>query len=159
MRSFFNITCIGKSVEGTEGVFFIKFPNERAIVVKSSTTLGAEVYGAILAKRIGVATPGIRIINRNSNEGSNIVRNLIKQDARVEQYLSKPFFILMEYIKGIVLGDVILNVENNNNNNNNNNENKFIIQKFGNPPESLHDVGKKQFITIWTYDWSRFYYK
>ncbi len=140
------ITSIGKSVEGTEGVFFIKFPNERAIVVKSSTTLGAEVYGAILAKRIGVATPGIRIINRNSNEGSNIVRNLIKQDARVEQYLSKPFFILMEYIKGIVLGDVILNVENNNNNNNNNNENKFIIQKFGNPPESLHDVGKNNLL-------------
>jgi hypothetical protein len=127
------ITSIGKSVEGTEGVFFIKFPEDRAIVVKSSTTLGAEVYGAILAKRIGVATPGIRIINKASVEGSNIVRHMIKKDARVEQYLSQPFFILMEYIKGIVLGDVILN---------NSDDSKFIAEKFGNPPDSIHEVGK-----------------
>ena len=139
-----SIINIGKSVEGTEGVFFVKFPKNFVVVVKASSTLGAELYGAVLAKRIGVAAPGMRIINRQSREGTDVLNNMIMKEPRVKDYLSQPLFILMEYVKGVVLGDVIL--DSGNIRNESADRNKFVLDKFGDPPRSLHDVGRNNLL-------------
>ena len=114
------------------------------VVVKASSTLGAELYGAVLAKRIGVAAPGMRIINRQSREGTDVLNNMIMKEPRVKDYLSQPLFILMEYVKGVVLGDVIL--DSGNIRNESPDRNKFVYDKFGDPPRSLHDVGRNNLL-------------
>ena len=98
---------IGKSAEGTEGVFFVKFPRNRAVVVKGPSTVGGELYGTVLAKRLGVATPSLRLVHRNSDEGQKLIAALSGLDKRVQGGLSRPFLFIMEYVQGVPLADVI----------------------------------------------------
>ena len=146
--------CVGaqRSDTGTDGVLFVSFQDHTAVCIKAPGAIAAEVYGSWLAKRLGVPTPAMRMVDRNGEEGQRIIAALMSphicttttHKSRIERVLLRPFFIVMEYVRGIALDDVFqgipFGVE-------------FVQQKFANNGNNvnssdagddgalLHDVG------------------
>lgn len=103
---------VERSDEGTDGVLFVELPNSMCVCVKSPGSIAAEMYGAWMAKRLGVPTPGVRLVDRNSEEGQRIIANLTSDRlcsrqlglrSKVERVVLKPHLLVMQYIKGYPL--------------------------------------------------------
>lgn len=110
--------CVGveRSDEGTDGVLFVELPNSMCVCVKSPGSIAAEMYGAWMAKRLGVPTPGVRLVDRNSEEGQRIIANLTSDRlcsrqqglrSKIERVVLKPHLLVMQYIKGYPLDYVV----------------------------------------------------
>jgi hypothetical protein len=108
--------CIGvqRSDTGTDGVLFAMFNDNKAACIKAPGSIAAEVYGSWLAKRIGVPTPAMRLVDRNGEEGQKIISVLLSPSlcttptkrSRIERVVLRPFFIIMEFVPGIPLEDI-----------------------------------------------------
>ena len=122
--------CIGvqRSDTGTDGVLFAMFQNQTAVCIKAPGSIAAEVYGSWLAKRIGVPTPALRLVDRNGTEGQQIIAMLmspnicttVAKKSRIERIVLRPFFLVMEYVRGIALEDMFQPISG-----------TFIQNKFG----------------------------
>lgn len=59
------------STEGASGVIFIEVISG-ILVIKGSSRIAEEVYASILARRVGIQAPKMRIIEYTSNEWANV---------------------------------------------------------------------------------------
>jgi hypothetical protein len=136
--------CVGvkRSDEGTDGVLFVELPDNRCVCVKSPGSITAEVYGAWMAKRLGVPTPSLRLVNRNSDEGQKIIAALTSERVcgdktgslrgKVERVVLRPFLLVMQFVKGVPLDYAVQGspfcVQ-------------FLLDKFGEGANMLHATG------------------
>lgn len=110
-------TGVERSKGGSQGVYFVATP-AGALVVKGSMGIGAEVFGSVLANRLGLKSPKNRIISMNTEakddtgEGYTCYQKLCELDQAqpinrtVHSALFKSFLEVMEFKRGRALGSL-----------------------------------------------------
>jgi len=102
---------VKSSNEGTSGVFFVEVKDQGALVIKGSSTIGADMFSSCLAEYLGIRTPQSRVVSYlNTNEWDPMVQQLWKLEAtnngdgrgsKLSKCLLRPFLILQEFIPGV----------------------------------------------------------
>ncbi|KAL6044767.1 Antitoxin protein of toxin-antitoxin system [Balamuthia mandrillaris] len=97
-----------RSSEGSAGVFFIKSESQGMVVVKGSSTITVEAFGALLAERLEVTAPKVRVLEYTNPEWRVMKRKLFSlakrigenDSVKVEKELDRAFVLVMEYVPG-----------------------------------------------------------
>eukprot|EP00928_Gymnodinium_smaydae_P003277 TRINITY_DN11178_c1_g2_i1.p1 TRINITY_DN11178_c1_g2~~TRINITY_DN11178_c1_g2_i1.p1 ORF type:complete len:628 (-),score=153.59 TRINITY_DN11178_c1_g2_i1:57-1895(-) len=109
-------SCVGvqRSDTGSEGIVFVELKGQRAVCVKCPSKIVAEMYGTLLCQKLAIRCPAMRILERNSEEGQQIVRALVAADSKrpeaarkVETMLRYPLLLVIEYLQATELADLI----------------------------------------------------
>ena len=66
-----------RSLDGSAGVFFVQVPSG-IVVIKGSSTPGQERFAAVLAERIGVTVPKVRVLEYSKPEWLGLKTSLFK---------------------------------------------------------------------------------
>ena len=90
---------VEKSAAGSEGVFFVDLgpaeseggrsesdPGRKAVIIKMPSTVACEMFGTLIARRMGIATPRCKLVPAAGDEGLAIVAALTKLDAQRPQH-------------------------------------------------------------------------
>lgn len=103
------VSAFCRSGVGSAGVFFVKVP-EGVAVVKGCDSVVEEVFAALLAERVGIRVPRVRVLEYTSREWRQAkwaIRSKAEAadptgvDAlKVEKELDRPFIMVMEFVKG-----------------------------------------------------------
>eukprot|EP01125_Pyxidicula_operculata_P018676 TRINITY_DN6654_c0_g1_i1.p1 TRINITY_DN6654_c0_g1~~TRINITY_DN6654_c0_g1_i1.p1 ORF type:complete len:410 (-),score=38.00 TRINITY_DN6654_c0_g1_i1:9-1238(-) len=78
-----SIKCIQRSETGAEGVFFIENNKSEVFVVKPSRNIACEIFSNLIAQKLGVYCPKLRVIYTGPNtEGFKLVQSIKEHDKR-----------------------------------------------------------------------------
>lgn len=112
---------VQRSEGGSEGVFFIGLPEQRAVVLKGSMSLAGELFYSLLARRLGIRVPDFRLVTPVQLEAAEggrdrgsvlaetgMSRKLLELDAQHPLYrhvqssgvLRRWYVMLQEFIPG-----------------------------------------------------------
>ena len=112
-------SCVGveRSADGSEGVIFAAIPPKvpEGVVVKCPKDVFSELYGTLIADRLGLRTPSIRILRQSGlddedemhAEAVELVNAITACDDRrpsgercARAFFENPFILVYEYIAG-----------------------------------------------------------
>lgn len=110
-------TCMfaERSGSGKGGVYFVEFPNGRAIVVKPTDEPASELAGYQIGLLLGVRMPVLVGLNAAHGEGLTVCRKLLALDrsgrlkndkADVSSIGQFPYLIVQEFQRGRTLKDI-----------------------------------------------------
>eukprot|EP01113_Clastostelium_recurvatum_P019416 TRINITY_DN2288_c0_g1_i1.p1 TRINITY_DN2288_c0_g1~~TRINITY_DN2288_c0_g1_i1.p1 ORF type:complete len:449 (+),score=99.07 TRINITY_DN2288_c0_g1_i1:127-1473(+) len=104
-----NAVGFSSSEEGSEGVFFVQFEDNSAVVIKGSSTVAADMFAQDLAHYAHIDVPTFRVLRLQADdEFATICKTLNKLDAhnalamrgRHQKSLDRPVFQVMEFVVG-----------------------------------------------------------
>eukprot|EP01112_Ceratiomyxa_fruticulosa_P000535 TRINITY_DN10489_c0_g1_i1.p1 TRINITY_DN10489_c0_g1~~TRINITY_DN10489_c0_g1_i1.p1 ORF type:complete len:426 (+),score=75.72 TRINITY_DN10489_c0_g1_i1:76-1278(+) len=97
------------SETGSEGVYFVQFPGNTALVIKSSSTLIGDMFAYEISKFAHINTPSFRIVRYIVDvDFKKITRTFERLDLKNPpgkqcswiRSLDRPIFMVMEFVKG-----------------------------------------------------------
>jgi len=106
------VVGVQRSSAGSVGVFFVHLKHEgtdRAVVIKASSDLAGELFSTMLALKLGIPAPFVKVVSRASDEGKALYQRCLDvhtNPVEVESVLCKKTILIREYLQGKTLDSI-----------------------------------------------------
>jgi len=90
-----------RSESGSDGVFFVEMQSGGVFVVKPAKGIAEEIFTNLLALKLGIYVPKLRVLHADGNEGIHLMNQIIKNDklgASIFGLSGAPYYLIKEFI-------------------------------------------------------------
>jgi len=90
-----------RSESGAEGVFFVELNSGGVVVVKGPKSVAEEFFTNLLALKLGICVPRLRVVCRDGIEGTKLVNGILQTDklgSSIYGLQGVHHFLFKEYI-------------------------------------------------------------